>query len=1028
MMKLYSRFIFCCFLLSFFHVNAQILINEVSSASVSTYLDEDNSQEDWIEFYNSSPVAINMNGYKITSQENGKNNSWTFPSIIIKPHNYLTIFCSGKNRKAYFDHWEVPVYANNPWKYFLGTTDPPTTWRSIAFDDSSWLTGNGGIGYGDGDDSTIIPPVNSVFMRKSFTIADTSKIPTALLLLDYDDGFVAYLNDVEIARSNVGIYGDHPAYNTSAYAEHEATVYSTGNYSGAYYVSPALIDSALKPGVNVFSIQVHNYSGGMDDLSAIPYFLIGVDDTTVTYFPFPAHVNLHTDFNLNSTGQTLILKDASGNIVDQQTIGSMALNNTYGRRPDGANNWYYFNAPTPDTSNNTSAYYTDYVAKPAFSLPSGFYNAPQTVALSTGTGVVRYTLDGKDPDQSSALYTSPLMIDSTTVVRARTYSSNPLELPSEIITNTYFINENITLPVVSLVSDPYNLFDYNYGIYEMGPGADSINIPYQGANFWKGWERPANIEYFEKGGALGFETPSSISIQGNYSKAWPQRGFSVKTKENYKGVTIDYPLFPDKPNITQYKSFNIRNAGSDWNTTHMRDRFNQKNAQKSTTIDIMDGKPCVLFINGKYWGVYELREKQDKDYIENNSGVSASKIDFLEFDGNIIEGSNAGFLSMKNFITGNNMAVTSNYNSVKDMLDIDNFCDYFITETYLINVDWLGSYTNNIKFWRPNDPVGKWRYILWDTDITLGFAQGWGSGADTTDFLNVAINPPISNPHSLMLKALLNNSEFKEYFINRYADLMNTIFQPAKMHANAYAMRDEMLPEMARHFNRWGYMSPAPGFVGRSNDVPSWESNIDTMLFFSDTRISIARNQVQSQFALNKQVNVTLDVFPPGAGTIKISTVTPETLPWTGVYFDGNPVTITATANPGYEFKYWAANKNISSDYLMPGIHLNIDSSDIFTAHFNQLELGLNVYPNPFSSILNINYQLPKNAEVSIKLYTMLGQQLAQIVSPDVLQQEGDYTIQFDPGSLSLAEGIYFIELKTNDFTKRVKLVRTKGN
>jgi hypothetical protein len=241
-------------------------------------------------------------------------------------------------------------------------------------------------------------------------------------------------------------------------------------------------------------------------------------------------------------------------------------------------------------------------------------------------------------------------------------------------------------------------------------------------------------------------------------------------------------------------------------------------------------------------------------------------------------------------------------------------------------------------------------------------------------------------------------------------------------------MRDEMLPEMTRHFNRWGYMSPAPGFIGRSNDVPSWESNIDTMLFFSDTRIGIARNQIQSQFALNKQVNVTLDVFPAGAGTIKISTVTPETLPWTGVYFDGNPVTITATANPGYEFKYWAANKNISSDYFMPGIHLNIDSSDTFTAHFDQLELGLNVYPNPFSSILNINYQLPKSMQVSIKLYTMLGQQLAQIVSPDALQQEGDYTIPFDPASLSLAQGIYFIELKTNDFTKRVKLVRTKGN
>lgn len=1026
MYKRYFRFILFFMLFGTFSSTAQIVINEVSSASVSTYLDEDGDQEDWIEFYNPTASAINMGGYTISSIENGKTKSWTFPNINIKANEYLTVFCSGKNRNAYFDHWEVPVYPQLPWKYFLGVSNPPTNWPDITFNDASWLTGMGGIGYGDGDDSTITPPITSVFMRTSFNIADTSKIPTALLFLDYDDGFVAYLNGVEIARANVGIYGDRPNFNTWAYDEHEATAYSTGNFSGAYFVSPAVVDAAIKPGVNVFSVQVHNFSSGTDDLSMIPYFLIGVNDTAVTYFPFAATVNLHTSFNLNSTGQELILKNASGTILDQKIIGDMQLNNTYGRRPNGSSNWYFFDAPTPDTSNNTSAYYTNYLTKPAFSLGAGFYPSTVSLGMSSSTGLTRYTVDGSDPDQTCALYSSPITIDSTTVVRARTYSTNPLELPSEIITNTYFINENIELPVVSLTSDPYNLFDYYYGIYVMGPNADTANVPFQGANFWQGWERPANIEYFDPNGNLGFETQSSIAIQGNYSKAWPQRGFAVKTKENYKGETIDYPLFPDKPFVTQYKSFNIRNAGSDWNKAHMRDRFNQKNAQKSTKLDIMDGRPCVLFINGDYWGVYELREKQDKDFIENNSGVPADKIDFLQFDGSIIEGSNTAFLNMSSWIGTNDMSIPANYTTAQSMLDIENFCDYFITETYIINIDWLGSYTNNIKFWRPNSPAGKWRYVLWDTDLSLGFASAWG-GAVNTDFLDVAINPLTLNPHSTMLKGLLANTEFKNYFVDRYADLMNTIFLPSEMQKNVTTLHDEMLPEMPRHFTRWGG-SFWGGLIGSSDNVTEWEYEIDSMMLFATDRIGFARNQIQSQFALTKQVDVSLDVVPAGAGKIKISTITPESLPWTGVYFDGVPVTITAIANPGYEFKYWEANSNLSTNDSLSSISLNIDTNDVFKAHFQMLELGLDVYPNPFSNTITINFQLPKNMQVSVKLYSIIGQEVATIISPDTFHPEGTYSFDFDTNGLALAQGMYFIELKTSEFTKIVKLVRAKSN
>ena len=440
----------------------------------------------------------------------------------------------------------------------------------------------------------------------------------------------------------------------------------------------------------------------------------------------------------------------------------------------------------------------------------------------------------------------------------------------------------------------------------------------------------------------------------------------------------------------------------------------------------MDGKPCVLFINGNYWGVYELREKQDKDYIENNSGVPADKIDFLQFDGSIIEGSNTAFLNMSNYIGTNDMSVAANYNTAKSMLDIENFCDYFITETYILNIDWLGSYTNNIKFWRPTNPVGKWRYVLWDTDLSLGFGSALG-GSVNTDFLDVAIHPTTTNPHSTMLAGLLENTEFKNYFVDRYADLMNTIFLPSTMQQNVDEIHDEMLPEMERHFNRWGG-SFWGGLIGPSSNVTEWENEIDTMMVFANDRINFVRNQIQNQFSLAKQVDVLLDVTPDGAGKIKISTITPETLPWTGVYFDGVPVTITAIANPGYEFNYWEANNNITTNDSSAGITLNISSDDLFKAHFDFLEPGMDVYPNPFNDIVTINYQIPESMQVSIKLYSILGQEVAEIVSPESFQKEGSHSLNFNTNNLSISQGLYFIELKTKDVSKTTKLIRAKSN
>ena len=1007
-------------------IPAQVLINEVSSAS-TTFTDEDGDQEDWIEFYNPGSTSINMQGYTITCTEGQKNHTWTFPSVFIKPNGFLTIFCSKKNRSTWFDHWEVPVYANNPWKYFVGSSEPPSTWRDITFNDGSWSTGIGGIGYGDGDDSTLVAPTVSLYMRKSFFVADTSKIPTAAFLLDFDDGFVAYLNNVEIARANVGVYGDHPPYTTFAYNEHEAQMYQTGNFSAGYFIDPHVVDSALKPGMNVLSIQTHNFSSGLDDMSMIPYFLIGVNDTSVTYFPLAANIHLHTNFTLNSAGQTLTLKDAGGNVLDQENIGTMLMNNTRGRRPDGTNNWCLFDNPTPDSTNNTSACYSGgYTGQPTFTLPAGFYTGTQTIGFNAAPNeIVHYTTDGSVPTFSSPVFSGPITITSTKVIRARTFPTNSNYLPGLDVVNTYFINENVSVPVISLSTDSVNLFDYNYGIYVFGPNADLANVPYFGANFWQGWSRPAHVEFFDASGNQGFETHSEIKIQGNYSKAWPQRGFSVKAKDDYGGIVdIPYRIFPDKP-ISKYRSFNIRNAGSDWNTCHMRDRLNQKTVQKMMNLDIMDGRPAVLFINGKYWGLYELREKQDKDYIAENHNVDADSLDFLEFDGSVIEGSNKGFLDMVNYIGNNNMSLQSNYDSVTQMIDIKNFADYFITETYICNIDWLGTYTNNIKYWRTNNPVGKWRYMLWDTDLSLGFLP-WYDGNDTTNMLGRAINPTVSNPHSIMLKSLLNNTGFRNYFVDRYCDAMNTIFRPYKFIAKSEDLHDEMLPEMSRQFLRWGNQSPMPGMIGRSNDVPSWEYEIDSMQLFMNNRPNNARTYIKNQFNLVKPVTIALAVDPPGAGTIRISTIVPDSLPWTGIYFDGVPVTMTVNANAGYKFLYWKCNSSFSGENDSVSITRDVHNDDTFTAYFRSLELNFSVSPNPFGSSVTFSYELPEDAQASLRIYNVLGQKVAEVISSDEFTKAGSYSITLNPDQYTMDSGVYFAEFKAGDYSKVIKIVRAR--
>ncbi|MFT6013486.1 MAG: hypothetical protein ACI860_001195 [Chitinophagales bacterium] len=215
------------------------------------------------------------------------------------------------------DHWETVIFDNDNWKYLTPNFEPDTNWRKQNFDDSSWNTGQGGIGYGDGDDNTIIASTISLYLRKSFNITDTSKLSMAVLNIDYDDAFVAYLNNVEIARANVGVVGDHPSFNQASSSLHEAQMYQGGN-PNQYVLDISTFKNTILPGNNVLSIQVHNESSSSSDLTARAFFSLGINDPSMDYSPNPSWFSM---FVFNSSNLPIVNINTNGqNILDNTRI------------------------------------------------------------------------------------------------------------------------------------------------------------------------------------------------------------------------------------------------------------------------------------------------------------------------------------------------------------------------------------------------------------------------------------------------------------------------------------------------------------------------------------------------------------------------------------------------------------------------------------------------------------------------------------------------------------------------------------
>ncbi len=914
-MKKFTLFLILCF--AILETHAQFKLNEASNANGSTVILQNGSSPDWIEIYNTSVTAEQITGWGL-SDERLLPMKWVFPPVSVAATQFIMVYATDNTSINFIDHIETAVFAEDTWKYIIPSDEIPN-WNSLGFNTSSWSSGPMSVGYGDDDDATILTaPISTVYCRITFQEIDVSIIKKAILDIDYDDGFVAYLNGVEIARS--GLSGYPPAWNENA-SNHEASLYAGGSIS-SFDIPLATLQTAIVSGTNVLAIEIHNTDPSSSDLTCLPYLSFGYNQqgtyhsgTVHQHFASSAGNNLEANFGIISSGETIYLSNTNGIILDSIVVPDLEPNMSCGKKPDGMASNMIFSTPTPNLSNNTATAYNGYEAQPQIVNNGGVYPSAISVTVtnnSSNNGILRYTLDGTNPETLSPIVSGPISLSSNCVLRVVCFPIGSNLLPSLAATETFLFQEDFTIPVISLTIDDNDLY-----------GADGIFD-----NYNTDWKKPCVIEYFDSDGVKQFESRSSVKIDGGAggSRSNPQHSMTVEPAHSTygEGSPVHYQIIPDKPYIEDFYTLYLRNGSNYWNQYPQKDATMSRLMQ-NTNVKYAAYTPAIIYLNGSYFGIYELREKVNEGYFENNYGNDLDSVDILSvsyFYGpsviRTVKGSDTSFYDMRDVIVNSDPANSDYFDLCNEKLDLYNFTDYIIGENWFANTDWI---YNNMKIARPRTFDNKWRFFLQDMELGLG---GWSDY--NSNMFEYFRNNNQPNEFWNIYDALIQNEDFKIYFINRFADLMNTTFQADTYQPIVDSLYNQLIPELPRHLQLW--TGDVTGGMQTYSDI---HDNILYQFFY---RNSVVRNQIVTEYGLVNKVNVTLNASPAGAGKIKISTVIPESLPWTGVYFNGNPVVITAIPNPGYSFVNWQSNTCIPSGSTSQSLNLNITSSCTFTANF----------------------------------------------------------------------------------------------
>ncbi|MBN2611181.1 MAG: CotH kinase family protein [Bacteroidales bacterium] len=716
---------------------------------------------------------------------------------------------------------------------------------------------------------------------------------------------------------------------------------ATSHYETDFYNFPDFIELYNQESIAI-SLSDYYISDDPDYLKKwqLPNYRLGTGKYYLIYCDNKS-TGRHTNFGLDADGESVFLSNSSGIIIDQVTYGKQYTDISYGRGTDQYNRWYYCQQPTPGAANTVSES-IEQAPRVQYSLQAGRLNA--FTPLNMTGDIVRYTTNGTEPSGAASLFSSPLNINKTMVVKTKNYDD--YFLPSITYANTFFYNEhNFTLPVLSLSYNPEYFTDNTIGIYVVGTNGIEGNC-YGKANWNQKWERTAYMEYFDEKGIKQISQPVGVKVSGGCSRSFTdQKSLSIYARGKYGNADFDYPFFKEKPYLVKSQSLFLRNSGNDVNATQLRDAFLQALAKGSVDIDFQAYQPVITYFNGSYWGLMNFREKTNEDYIYGNYAILDDSVDFLE--GNLrsglsnnysaIRGSLTDYEEIINFISTHSLENDSDYNYVASKIDLREYLNYTAFQIYIANTDWPG---NNLKFWKKSEN-GKWRWILYDTDFGFGATS---YDHQTIEFATEQNGPDWPNPPwaTLLFRKLMENQGFQNMFASKLLTLRNTIFHPDWCTFVMDSLSSIIDYEITFQKNRWG---------GSRND---WFNSINSLKSFATARYNFIPGYIANYFGFTgDDVVISISNSNPFQGEVAVNESVIRNYPFSMTTYKNLELSIKAMPAKGYRFKQW----NYTTGYqIIPVISLGsewsyLDTASGYPAGWNDLAFGDTLWAEGYAKL-----------------------------------------------------------------------------
>ncbi len=706
-----------------------ITINEIMSASQAVLPDASGAFYDWAELYNSGSSAVNLGGWFL-SDDPSEPQKWQFPAVEVGAGEYLVIFLSGKD---------------------VFTAGELHTSFSLS---------------AGGESLILSSPAGSVLDRVNFGAAETN---CSFDCSDSTDPTLTAFPTPGYANDDIGL----KAFCAARVPTGPLAIWELMSYNERYLVQPGgdCYDWVELKNVSDQIVNLSDYAitddTGTPNQFILPDKTLAPGESVVIILSGDPTLNTydytHATFSLNAKEDSLFLYRTNGTLIDYVFLRDIPVGSSYGRAEDSGG--FYFMEPTPNAPNHDG--YLRISNEPTSQIAQGVYTSDSdfTVPLAA-EGTIYYTLDGSDPDTSSLVYTGPIQISETTVLRAA--AIEPGKMISGIYTATFIVGEPHDIPVVSLVTDPENLWGPD-GIYKSGDLAIKEQV------------RPANVAYLGDDGS--FSMDCRINLHGfTTATVFPKKTFALRFLDAYDGM-LNYDVFEDGE-VTHFRSLLIRNAYESTVSTQMHDALmGQLASEASDTMLSQKYKYVALYLNGEYWGLYAIRERHSAEHYAAYMDVPASTVHTVRY---CIDEQNS-LNRLYQFLGWHNLKTKENYDYACTVLDMESFADWIIFESYVCNIDING----NIRYYYCSEDQ-LWHLGLADLDLGMFNYSGFRNTATTFH-------------HGRLVYAVMANEEFQHLIATRLAELLETTLSDEHVLATLDHMIDTIKNEIILDAERWNY-------------------------------------------------------------------------------------------------------------------------------------------------------------------------------------------------------------------------------